>query len=100
MGAAYDFEILDAGRPQITDGDVEHRGHLVQQMVVVRCSHVLPFRCLRVVPDCAVYRFWGCRLSGAHTGAPDGFVPGSFRHYQKAQMRAGRSRVRLVVLLT
>ena len=99
MGAAYDFEILDAGRPQITDGDVEHRGHLVQQMVVVRCSHDLPFRCPRVYPIARCIAS-GCRLSGAHTGAPDGLVPCSLRNYQKAQMRAGRSRARLVVLLT
>ena len=98
MGAAYGFEILDAGRPQITDGDVEHRGHLVQQMVVVRCSHVLPFRCPRVYPiaRCIASGVAGCLV---HTLVRlTVSCPARSAIYQKAQMRAGRSRARLVLL--
>ena len=36
------FEILDAGRPEVADGRVEQPGHLVLQIVAVRCGHDFP----------------------------------------------------------
>ena len=37
-----DFEILDAGRPDVGDGVVEQPGHLILQIVTVRCGHDSP----------------------------------------------------------
>jgi hypothetical protein len=36
------FEILKAGRPEVADGRVEQQGHLVLQIVTVRCGHDFP----------------------------------------------------------